>query len=145
MTVSREFDSVARPPLSSPGRLRPRRETSRPDFSVAIIRAVGMIVVTVHGALNVSSSAQLRHILGDLIHQEVHPDVVVDIRDMTVADGADLELFVQTSHCARERGGHMALSGPFDPTFDELARGGLTEALDVEAGGDHRPLYRPGR
>jgi hypothetical protein len=38
----------------------------RPDFSVAISRAVGMIIV-------------------------------VDIRDMTVGDGADLELFVDTS------------------------------------------------
>lgn len=104
-----------------------------------------MVVVTVHGVLNSASSWQLRQILSDLIHQAAHPDVVVDIRDMTVGDGADLELFVDTSHCARERGGHLALSGPSEPTFEEFARSGLTEALDVEACGDHRPFYRPGR
>jgi anti-anti-sigma factor len=133
------------PTLSSPARLRPRREASGPVFSVAISRAVGIIVVTVHGALNVDSSGQLRHVLSDLIHQEAHPDVVVDIRDMTVGDGADLELFVDTAHCARERGGHLAVSGPSQATFAEFARGGLTTALDVEARGDHRPFYRPGR
>jgi anti-anti-sigma factor len=117
----------------------------RPDFSVAISRAVGMIVVTVHGALNVASSGQLRHILSDLVHQAAHPDIVVDIRDMTVGDGADLELFVDTSHCARERGGHLALSGPSQATFAEFSRGGLTKSLDVEGRGDHRPVHRPGR
>src|SRR5687768_4369713 len=113
------------PTLSTPARLRPRREASRPDFSVAISRAVVTVVVTVHGVLNSASSGQLRQILSDLIHQAAHPDVVVDIRDMTVGDGADLELFVDTSHCARQRGGHLALSGPSEPTFEQFARAGL--------------------
>ena len=42
-------------------------QAPRPDFSVAISRRLGMIVVAVHGALSPTSSAQLRQILLDLV------------------------------------------------------------------------------
>jgi anti-anti-sigma factor len=100
-------------------------------------------VVTVHGVLD-DKAGELRRILGDLISQHQNQDVVVDLRDMTVADGAHLKLFVDASHHARERGGHLMLSGPCHATAAALARAGLTEALDVEPSGAHRPLYRPG-
>jgi anti-anti-sigma factor len=109
------------PTLSTGAPLRPRREALGPVFSVAISRALGMIVVTVHGVLDAATSDELRGILEDLIHQAVHPDVVVDVRDMTVGDGADLQLFVDASHRARERGGRLALSEPSEAVV-ELSR-----------------------
>ena len=90
--------------------------TSRREFSVAISRALGMIVVTVHGALSAGSSGQLRHILWDLIDQQGNRNVVLDLRDMTLGDGADLELFVDASHHAQELGGRLTLSGLCDVT-----------------------------
>jgi anti-anti-sigma factor len=110
---------------------------------VTTSRALGTIVVTVHGVLD-DRAGELRRILGDLIGEHENRDVVVDLRDMTVADDAHLKLFVDASHHARERGGHLMLSGPCPATSEALARAGLTEALEVEPSGSHRPLYRPG-
>lgn len=124
---------------------QPSTLTARRDFSLAISRALGMIVVTVHGGLNACSSGTLRRLLWDLTDQQGSSDVVVDLRDMTVEDGADLELFVDASHRARERGGHLTLSGPCRATTSEaFARAGLADAVDVEPTGSHRPLYRTG-
>ncbi|HKN50763.1 MAG TPA: hypothetical protein VJ010_11110 [Actinomycetota bacterium] len=95
MSATTELDPVGRPPVDVRARPRRRRDTtcsSRPDFSVAISRALGMMVVTVHGALSAGSCRQLRYILWDLIDQHGNRNVVVDLRDMTVAAGADLEL-----------------------------------------------------
>ena len=112
-------------------------------LSVTISRALGTIVVTVHGVLD-DRAGELRRILGDLTGQPENQDVVVDLRDMTVADDAQLTLFVDASNHARERGGHLVLSGPCPATAAALARGALTEALDVEPSGAHRALHRPG-
>jgi anti-anti-sigma factor len=146
VNASRELDHVVRPPVDIPARPRPRRDvsSSRQDFSVAISRALGTIVVTVHGALDGVRSGELRRILGDLIGRHDNRDVVVDLRDMTVADGAHLKLFVDVSRHAWERGGHLTLSGPCHAASEAFARAGLTEALDVQPSGSHRPLYRPG-
>jgi hypothetical protein len=47
----------------------------------------------------------------DLIVQQGNRDVVVDVRDTTRGDAADLELFVAASHSVWKRGGHLTLSG----------------------------------
>ena len=118
------------------GRQLPR--SARSDSSVAISRALGMIVVTVHGALGASTSRQLRYILWDLIDQQGNRNVVVDLRDMTLADGAELDLFVDTTHRARAGGGHLRLSGPGPAIAVALARAGLTDAVDLEPTGSPR-------
>jgi anti-anti-sigma factor len=123
---------------------QPSTRTVRRDFSLAVSRALGMIVVTVHGGLNACSSGTLRRLLWDLTDQQGSSDVVVDLRDMTAEDGADLELFVDASHRARERGGHFTLSGPCRATAKAFARAGLANTVDVEPSGSHRPLYRTG-
>ena len=148
MSATTELDPVGRPPVDVRARPRRRRDTtcsSRPDFSVAISRALGMMVVTVHGALSAGSCRQLRYILWDLIDQHGNRNVVVDLRDMTVAAGADLELFVDASHRARDGGGHLTLSGPCPATSEAFARAGLTDAVDLEPSGSHRPLHRSAR
>ena len=91
-----------------------------------------------------TSSGQLRHILWDLIDQQGKRNLVIDLRDMTVGDGADLELFVEAWHCAWERGGHLKLSGLCGGTSEALARAGLTEALEVDPSRSHGPGHRPG-
>jgi anti-anti-sigma regulatory factor len=62
-----------------------------------------------------------------------------------VADGADLELFVDASHRVRAGGGHLTLSGPSPATSEAFARAGLTDGVDLEPSGLHRPLYRSAR
>ena len=59
--VVREHPGVPTPP--------PCRDTPapRPDFSVAIGRGRGMIVVAIHNALSPTSVAQLRQTLMDLV------------------------------------------------------------------------------
>ena len=81
VNASRELDHVVRHPVDVPARPRPRRDvsSSRPDFSMAISRALGTIVVTVHGALDGVRSGELRRILGDLIGRHDNRDVVVDL------------------------------------------------------------------
>jgi anti-anti-sigma factor len=108
-------------------------------------RALGMVVVTVHGELGAASSGQLRYILWDLIDQQGNRNVVVDLRDMTLGDGADHELFVDAARRAREGGGYLTLSGPCPATAAAFARAGLSEALEVEPSGSCRPFSRPGR
>jgi anti-anti-sigma factor len=101
-------------------------------FSVAISRALGMVVVTVHGGLDADGSERLRHLLWELIDQQGNQPVVLDLRDMAVADGADVAVFVEASHCARQHGGRLVVSGSSSLTAQALARAGLTEALDIE-------------
>ena len=148
MTATRALDPVERAAVDAPARPRPCRDTtgsSRPDFSVAISRALGTIVVTVHGALSAGTGRQLRSVLWDLIDQHGNRDIVVDLRGMTVADGADVGLFVDASQWACTGGGHLTLSGPCSATAEAFARAGLTDAVDIEPTGCHRPLYRPAR
>lgn len=66
----------------------------------------------------------------DLIDEQGNRNLVIDLRDMTVGEGADLELFVDGSDCASERGEHLTLSRPGDGTSEALARAGLTAALE---------------
>ena len=73
MTATRALDPVERAAVDAPARPRPCRDTtgsSRPDFSVAISRALGTIVVTVHGALSAGTCRQLRSVLWDVIDQQ---------------------------------------------------------------------------
>ena len=142
------MDQLVRTPVGGvPARPRSRRDaqTDRPGFSVAMSRALGMVVVTVHGELGAATSGQLRYILWDLIHQQGNRRVVLDLRDMTVGDGADLELFVEAARRAREGGGYLTLSEPCPAAVAAFARAGLIEALDVEPTGSCRPFSRPGR
>jgi anti-anti-sigma regulatory factor len=79
-----------------------------------------------------ATAPPLRYILWDLIDQQGNRNVVVDLRDLTVGDGADLEPFVDATRSARQGGGHLVLSRPSDANSEALARAGLIEALDPQ-------------
>jgi anti-anti-sigma factor len=102
-----------------------------------------MVVVTVHGLVDAHRSGQLRYILWDLIDQQGNPHVVIDLRDMTLGEGTDLQLFMDASHHAQARGGHLTVRGPSGATTEALRRAGLSEALDIDPSGRHPPLDPP--
>jgi anti-anti-sigma regulatory factor len=101
---------------------------------VAISRALGTVVVTVHGSLSSETSGQLRHILWDLIDQQGNRNVVVDLRDTTVGPRAGLEVFEAAADVIERLGGTFTLSGPPDEIVGALAAGGSAKVISRNAG-----------
>ncbi len=98
---------------------------SQASFSIVTRRAPGRVVVTVDGLVDAHNSGQLRYILSDLIDQQGNRNLVIDLRDTTVGEGADLELFVQAAHAARHalsRAAHRALERPSLRLYGERPR-----------------------
>src|SRR5687768_9691404 len=75
------------------GRGRPVPSVVHPGFWLAISRALGTVVVTVHGRLDGTASRQLDGVLTDLIDGQGNLDVVADLWDVKTIEGDSLAVF----------------------------------------------------
>ena len=95
-------------------------------------------MVTLHGLVDGHNSRQLGYILWDLIDQQGNRNLVIDLRDATVGEGADLGVFVTASHATRRQGGRLRISGASDDASKALRQAGLNDSLtnprDADAG-----------
>ncbi len=83
-----------------------------PHFGIAISRALGTVVVTVHGEIDVPGARHLGSVLADIIDGQGNLDVVVDLHDATAADASGLSMFAVAAEQATERGAALGLSDP---------------------------------
>ena len=86
-------------------------------LSLAIGRASGTVVVTIHGELDEADGGVLRPILMDLVEGQGNA-VVVDIRDVKVVSPAASEVFRAVAARARQHNSRFelfgqSLEGPF--------------------------------
>lgn len=95
-------------PTGAPG-AEPERDSS-PTWAVAIGRALGTVVVTVHGELTATTATSLAEVLRDLIDDQGNLSVVVDARDLTVTCGDGVTAFVVAAEWARRHGGTLSLA-----------------------------------
>lgn len=127
-SIPARFPPGGRGPLASP-RVAPTTPPSAFLFSVG--RALGVVVVTVHGTLDTSGCAQLEQVLEDLIDNQGNLRVVVDLRDLTRVDPAGLAVFKGAATSASTRGGELILADPRDAVHRALDATGLAPAVSV--------------
>lgn len=110
-TASRKFTAAAR----------------SAHFSIAISRALGTVVVTVHGDLDPPGAKHLGSVLADLIYGQGNLDVVVDLHDASAAKG--LEVFAAAAKQASQRGAALSLCDPPTVFREALIQMGLGQLV----------------
>lgn len=124
------------------------------EFSLAFSRALGKVVVHVHGALDANTAHELTHRLVDIIDGQGNLQLVVDLSRTTHVDSVGLSVLAGAQERLRRNGGALVLSGPtrnvalavraagldkvlvITPTWEHPAHGhGLTDQAGPPAGG----------
>ncbi|MCA1708090.1 MAG: STAS domain-containing protein [Actinobacteria bacterium] len=100
-------------------------------WRLAIARAFGSVVVTVHGALDSRTSELVRHALADLIEGQGNLFLVMDLRDMVVTDSGELSVFAEARRSLEERNGRFVLGAPSKEAGEALQEAGLGEVIEV--------------
>lgn len=127
--------------------LRPRTgeagpTTSSPRFRFVIGRALGTVVVTLHGESDSTGAEQLRDALHDLINGQGNMCVAVDLRSLRRVDTSCVGVFVVASRWAHHRGGSFRLHGPSPAVSAALDRAAVCGFIDVVTDGPRGPAGR---
>ncbi|HVT77274.1 MAG TPA: STAS domain-containing protein [Acidimicrobiales bacterium] len=86
-------------------------KTVRP---LSISRALGRVVVTVHGSIEAEEASFLRQVLNDLIDGQGNLDIVVDCRHLTAIGHLGVAVLAEAGRRTAARRGRFALSGARD-------------------------------
>lgn len=93
-------------------------------------RALGTVVVTVDGELNVESSELLARVLSDLIEGQGNLAVAVDL-GKAIVDPEAVTVFAEAAQRASRRGAKFILEKPPIETYVALRTGGYTNLVEV--------------
>lgn len=104
-----------------------------PNLSLVVGRALGTVVVTIDGQLNLESSQLLESLLTDLIEGQGNLAVAVDLARATIEPEA-LSLFVEAARRAGLHGTKLVLKALPDDAHDALRSVGLSELVEVLPG-----------
>lgn len=94
-------------------------------------RALGKVVVHVHGALDGFSARALTARLTDIIDNQGNRQVVLDLRQMTSVDAAGLFVLADALKRMADYGGELLLSGPSSAVEEQLRAVGLEETYGI--------------
>jgi anti-anti-sigma regulatory factor len=100
------------------------------NVSLVIGRALGTVVVTVHGALDLAGCKPLEGVLTDLIEGQGNLAVAVDLGRATVEPEA-VVVFVTAAHRARRHRARFILKEPPTHTREALESGGAAELVEI--------------
>lgn len=106
-------------------------QTRRAEFRFAIGRALGTVVVTLHGEIVAAVVPELRAVLADLIDGQGNLSVAVDLRDVQRVDPLAMAVLTGAGESCRKRGGSLTLCWE---THDALRR------LEPRARADQSPV-----
>ena len=101
-----------------------------PELSLVVGRALGTVVVTVDGALNLESSELLARVLSDLIEGQGNLAVAVDLGKAIVEPEA-VTVFAEAATRASERGAKFILERPPIETHEALDARGYSDLVEV--------------
>ena len=104
---------------------------ARPGFSLVFSRALGKVVVHVHGALDAYTAPALKARLVDIIDNQGNRQVVLDLRHMTGVDAAGLFVLADALKRMADYRGELLLSGPTSVVEDQLRAAGLEETYGI--------------
>ena len=100
-------------------------------FSLVFSRALGKVVINVHGALDVNTAPSLKAGLADIIDNQGNRHVVLDLRKTTGIDAAGLSVLVEAFKRMADYGGDLLLSGPTSAVERQLRTVGLEEVFGI--------------
>ncbi len=100
-------------------------------FSVVFSRALGRVVVHVHGELDETTARILKARLADIIDDQGNRQVVLDLRKVTGVDAAGLFLLADALKRMDDYGGELLLSGPKSTVEAQLRAVGLEETFGI--------------
>lgn len=100
-------------------------------FSLAFSRALGKVVVHVHGALDADTAPALNDRLLDIIDGQGNRQVVLDLRRTTCVDASALRVLADAQERMDGYGGELLLSGPTGTVEEQLRDIGLEEAFAI--------------
>ncbi|HUR22816.1 MAG TPA: STAS domain-containing protein [Acidimicrobiales bacterium] len=103
----------------------------RPGFSLVFSRALGKVIVHVHGPLDGISAPALKARLLDIIDNQGNRQVVLDLRKMTSVDAAGLFVLADALKRMDDYGGELLLSGPTSAVDEQLRAVGLGETYGI--------------
>lgn len=104
---------------------------SDPGFSVVFSRALGKVVVHVHGELDATTAPILRVRLVDIIDDQGNRQVVLDLRKVTGVDADGLFVLADALKRMDDYGGELLLSGPTSDVESQLRAVGLEETFGI--------------
>lgn len=103
----------------------------RPAFSLAFSRALGKVIVHVHGPLDAVTAPELEGGLVDIIDNQGNRQVVLDLRTMTSIDADGLFVVADALKRMDDYGGELLLSGPTRGVEEQLRAGGLEKIFGI--------------
>ena len=106
-------------------------------FSLVFSRALGKVVVHVHGPLDADTAPALKARLVDIVDDQGNRQVVLDLRKMTGVDAAGLLVVADALKRMDGYGGELLLSGPSRSVEEQLRAVGLEETFGVTPEGTH--------
>ncbi len=96
-----------------------------PDFSLVFRRALGKVVVHVHGPLDANTARALKARLVDIIDGQGNRQVVLDLRETTGVDVAGLAVLADALRRMEDCDGELLFSGPTASVKEQLRAVGL--------------------
>lgn len=140
-------------PVSTPRSRDPQARSSRADavgatgvtafrsaqFSIAISRSMGTVVLTVHGDLDGPAAVRLGGLLADIIDGQGNLGVVVDLHDTSASAAGRASMFAATADLASKRGASLSLRNPPDVLYQALVLMGLGRLVRTTRHDGRRP------
>lgn len=100
-------------------------------FALIFSRALGKVIVHVHGALDAHTSLSLKERLVDIIDGQGNRQVVLDLRQMTSVDADGLFVLADALKHMYDSGGELLLSSPTSDVEDQLRAVGLEKTFGI--------------
>ncbi len=100
-------------------------------FSLVFSRALGKVVVHVHGPLDANTAPALQARLVDLIDDQGNRQVVLDLRQMTGVDFAGLVVLADAVKRMEDYGGELLLRDPTASVEEQLRAVGLEKTFGI--------------
>ena len=120
------------------------------DFSLVFSRALGKVIIHIHGALDASTAKELKDRLVDIIDGQGNRALVLDLRDMTTIDAAGFSVIVDALKRMQKKGGELVLSAPTPPVAQAFEDAGLNKVFVITpawahpaSGGSRTTLGQP--
>ncbi len=122
------FSKKVGPPQSEQGLTLPIDDDL---FQVAVSADAGAVVVAVRGELDTYTAPRLREQLRDVIDQNGHQELALELSGMSFVDSSGLAVLVDALKRMRQRGGTMTLHAPTRSTTKVLEISGLDKIFDI--------------
>jgi anti-anti-sigma factor len=109
----------------------------RTGFSLVFSRALGKVIVHIHGALDATTAPELKDRLVDVIDGQGNRQLVLDLRRTTRIDSKGFSVLVDALHRQRKRGGDLVVSGPTSDVAEAFVAAGLEKVFVITPAWTH--------